>query len=120
METAIVSKILQEENLDLQAACKLIDGVLKRLDELNHGNEFKVIYQKSVNQANDAGIVVPTQIPGRKKRKVVNKSAQDAKVEVPTKIPDARKRKTTTKSASVSEMEVTNQVPVRKKTKSGK
>ena len=71
METAFISKILQKQDLDLNASYILIDGILKKIIELKTEKEFKLLYQKAVQQSIDADIEVPDKIPGQSRPRKV-------------------------------------------------
>ncbi len=45
-ETAVASAALQRKDVDLAVSHTLVEGVLKRLQELRTESEFKVVFEK--------------------------------------------------------------------------
>ncbi|RXN36220.1 zinc finger MYM-type 1-like protein [Labeo rohita] len=68
--TGVASDALQQKDLDLSTAYTVTDGVLDTVKNLRSEEEFKTIFQKAIEKAEDAGINIPTVPPGRgRKRK---------------------------------------------------
>ncbi|GAA6106326.1 collagen alpha-5(VI) chain-like isoform X1 [Tachysurus ichikawai] len=63
-ETAVASAALQHKDVDLAVSYTLVEGVLKRLQELRTESEFKVVFEKAKERAEAAGIEFPDKIPG--------------------------------------------------------
>ncbi len=63
-ETAVASAALQRKDVHLAVSHTLVEGVLKRLQELRTESEFKVVFEKAKERAEAAGIEFPDKIPG--------------------------------------------------------
>ncbi len=55
-ETAVASAARQRKDVDLAVSYTLVEGVLKRLQELRIESEFKVVFEKAKERAEAAGI----------------------------------------------------------------
>uniref|UniRef100_A0A4W5JYP4 HAT C-terminal dimerisation domain-containing protein n=1 Tax=Hucho hucho TaxID=62062 RepID=A0A4W5JYP4_9TELE len=82
METSVASKVLQQDDLDLDAAYSVLDGVLERVVELRRDNQFSQIYNTATTIAEENDISIPTNIPGRQRKvpaklKYTSKSARE-------------------------------------------
>ncbi|KAI4799988.1 hypothetical protein KUCAC02_016526 [Chaenocephalus aceratus] len=67
--TAVASDSLQEEGLDHSTAYKVIDGVLRTLQTMRSEERFGEIFKCASEKAESLDIV-PTEVPGQRKRKV--------------------------------------------------
>lgn len=69
--TGVASDALQQKDLDLSTAYTVTDGVLNTVKNLRSEEEFKTIFQKAIEKAEDAGIDITTVPLGHgRKRKV--------------------------------------------------
>lgn len=64
LETAVASAALQHKDVDLAVLYTLVEGVLKRLQELRTESEFKVVFEKAKEWAEAAESEFPDKIPG--------------------------------------------------------
>lgn len=63
-ETAVASAALQHKDVALAVLYTLVEGVLKRLQELRTESEFKVTFEKAKEWAKAAESEFPDKIPG--------------------------------------------------------
>ena len=76
--TATASNLLQQQDLDSQAAFTIIDGILKNINDLKTEKQFNSLYQNAVQQANDTDIKVPDKIPGQSRQRKVPTGFRDS------------------------------------------
>ncbi|ROL55054.1 NLR family CARD domain-containing protein 3 [Anabarilius grahami] len=69
--TGVTSDALQQKDLDLSTAYTVTDGVLDTVKNLRSEEEFKTLFQKAIEKAEDAGICIPTVPPGHLRKKNV-------------------------------------------------
>lgn len=63
-ETAVASAALQHKDIDLAVSYTVVEGVLKRLQELRSESEVKIVFEKVKERAEVAGIEFADKIPG--------------------------------------------------------
>ncbi|KAK1875816.1 Zinc finger MYM-type protein 1 [Dissostichus eleginoides] len=69
LETSMASNALQQK--DLKAAYTVVDGVLRRVQELRTDEQFTEIFMKATTAAEAEDIEIPEQIPGQGRRRKV-------------------------------------------------
>lgn len=69
--TGVASDALQQKDLDLSTAYTVTDDVLDTVKNLRSEEEFKTIFQKATEKAEDAGIDIPTVPPGQERKRKV-------------------------------------------------
>ncbi|CAM4597495.1 unnamed protein product [Leuciscus chuanchicus] len=63
-ETVFPSAALQRKDVDLVVSYRVVEGVLKRLQELRSESEFKIVFEKAKERAEVAGSEFADKIPG--------------------------------------------------------
>ncbi|KAK1885952.1 Zinc finger MYM-type protein 1 [Dissostichus eleginoides] len=71
LETSMASNALQQKYLDMAAAYTVVDGVLRRVQELRTDEQFTEIFMKATTAAEALDIEIPEQIPGQGRRRKV-------------------------------------------------
>lgn len=69
--TAIASDALQQKDMDLAAAYKIVDGVLQRLAHSRTEEEFEEMYKWATEKAASVGLDPPSEVPGQARRRKV-------------------------------------------------
>lgn len=67
--TAMASDALQQKDIDLAQAYKIVDGVLQRLAHSRTEMEFENMYKQATEKAASLGLDPPTEIPGQARRR---------------------------------------------------
>ncbi|XP_051797021.1 zinc finger MYM-type protein 1-like [Acanthochromis polyacanthus] len=67
--TAMASDALQQKDIDLAAAYKIVDGVFQRLAHTRTEEEFENMYQQATEKAASVGLDPPNEIPGQARRR---------------------------------------------------
>ncbi|KAI9534096.1 hypothetical protein NQZ68_016814 [Dissostichus eleginoides] len=67
----MASNALQQKDLDLAAVYTVVDGVLRRVQELRTDEQFTEIFMKATTAAEALDIEIPEQIPGQGRRRKV-------------------------------------------------
>lgn len=71
METAVASNMLQSSTLDLVAASRIIQGISSRIQQLRTDDEFRNLFVAAEAKATEAGIEIPTAVPGQARKRRV-------------------------------------------------
>uniref|UniRef100_A0A8C6P238 Zinc finger MYM-type protein 1-like n=1 Tax=Nothobranchius furzeri TaxID=105023 RepID=A0A8C6P238_NOTFU len=69
--TATASDALQQKDMDLASAYKIVDGVLNRLSHSRTEEEFEKMYQQATEKAASVGLDPPSEVPGQARRRKV-------------------------------------------------
>ncbi|KAJ8364956.1 hypothetical protein SKAU_G00137870 [Synaphobranchus kaupii] len=69
--TATASDALQQKDMDLAAAYKIVDGVLQRLAHSRTEDEFEKMYKQATEKAASVGLDPPSEVPGQARRRKV-------------------------------------------------
>ncbi|KAJ8352460.1 hypothetical protein SKAU_G00239360 [Synaphobranchus kaupii] len=69
--TATASDALQQKDMDLAAAYKIVDGVLQRLAHSRTEDEFEKMYEQATEKAASVGLDPPSEVPGQARRRKV-------------------------------------------------